>query len=127
MVCHLKNLWGKFAKQSRTESKHLENHHIYISKEHLILLVLLDISRAREKNRLSVYMDGADARVYRALKLKLGSEERANNAILLTGMIEKLQLRQDKYSVETIRSIKRNFNELVGISSTRFEELLDSL
>ena len=120
-------MWNRFAKQSRTESKQLENHHVYISKPHFTLLVLLDITQAREKNRLSVYMDGADARVYRALKLKLGSEERANNAMLLTGMIEKLQRKQDKHSVETIRGIKRNFNELVGISYTRFEELLDSL
>ncbi|MDG6996810.1 MAG: hypothetical protein JRN52_12880 [Nitrososphaerota archaeon] len=91
------------------------------------MTVLLDISQTRERKRLTVYMDGVDARVFQALKLNLGSEERAKNAILLIGLLVKLDRNKNAESGKRSKKIMRSFGDIVGISFGNFEEMLDSI
>lgn len=72
-------------------------------------------------------MDGVDARLFRALKQKLGSEERAKSSIILMGLMEKLSRKRTEASKKQIEEIKSNFEEVVGISYRNFENLIDML
>lgn len=75
-----------------------------------------------------VYLDGIDARIYRALSKRLGSEERVQNAFILMGLLAKLEENGDREgSEEQSRSVRENFENFVGISYTEFDELIGSL
>lgn len=72
-------------------------------------------------------MDGVDARLFQALKLKLGSEERTKNAIILMGLLEKLDRNKNSESGKRIENIMSSFKDIVGMSFGNFEEMLDSI
>ena len=70
------------------------------------------------------YLDGQDARVFKLLKEKLGSEESVQNAIILEGVIRKLS--REGRRVETKR-IERMFPSLVGISYAKVQKIVTSM
>jgi hypothetical protein len=71
-------------------------------------------------------MDGLDARIYKQLLKRLGSEERVQNAIILSGLLS--QSRKSKNISETkLRAARSSFRELVGISYEDYGILLESL
>lgn len=81
---------------------------------------MLDISfRSELPGKILVYMDGYDARVFKRLVKTLGSEEYAQNAILLTGLLSDSP-DGTKLSPEDEHGVKASFNELVGLSYEEF-------
>lgn len=74
-----------------------------------------------------MYADGIDARVLRKLISSLGSEERAQNAIILTGFLSKLERRSDLSSAARAKRVRENFEQLVGISYREFCNLTESI
>ena len=92
------------------------------------LFALLDISPAKnDKSEAIVYLDGKDARVYRTLVNVLGTEEKAQNAIMLLGLLEKLrQLTSEEGQIR--RSKTRDlFPEYVGVSYEQFQRLVEEI
>ena len=89
---------------------------------------MIDISIRRENPyRAIAYFDGADARVYRAIVSRLRSEDAAQNAVILVGLIAKLGKLQTKKAVEEIERIQKLFPRLVGISYKKFDAMLDDI
>lgn len=87
---------------------------------------MLDVSTRREvPGKAIVYMDGVDARVYKNLLKKLGSEERLQNAIILSGLLTKANS-SSEFSHASVKRIKSGFNETVGISFEEFTSLVES-
>jgi hypothetical protein len=86
---------------------------------------LLDISyRADRPGSVLVYADGADARVLQKLIDLLGSEERAHNALILTGYLDRIQKKKKankKVNItRKISRVKNSFPALVGVSYEDF-------
>jgi hypothetical protein len=71
-----------------------------------------------------VYMDGRDARIFKQLLHRLGSEERVQNAMILTGLLS----RSDGVGVDKRQAdeIKASFPELVGVSFEDFNVILET-
>jgi len=75
-----------------------------------------------------IYADGADARLLKKLVSVLGSEERARNALILTGFLSKLQKKSnDPSSQVRARRARESFEELVGIPFKEFQKILETL
>ena len=72
-------------------------------------------------------MDGVDARLFRALEQRLGSEERARDCIILMGLLEKIRHKRTRVSTKRIEVIRSSFDEIVGISYPDFESLIETL
>jgi hypothetical protein len=88
---------------------------------------LLDISiRPELPGKAIVYLDGLDARIYKELLKKLGSEERVQNAIILSGLLSKSR-RNRKISEAKLRAARSSFRELVGITFEDFAIFLEGL
>jgi hypothetical protein len=86
---------------------------------------LIDISPSRlDNNKAHVYLDGPDARLFEELRTRLGSEEAVQNALILEGKIIKLK---GSTNVKKISKIKASFPELVGVSFTEFQELVNAV
>lgn len=89
---------------------------------------LIDISIRKENaDRAIAYFDGADARLYRSLVSRLGSEDAAQNSLILLGLLAKLRKLETKKSSEEIERVQRAFPKLVGVSYRRFEAILGEL
>jgi hypothetical protein len=89
---------------------------------------LLDISfRFSKPGSISVYADGADGRLLRNLISVLGSEERAQNAIILTGLLRKFERNGSPTSIARAKRVKEKFEDLVGVPYEDYWKLLDSL
>ena len=89
---------------------------------------MLDISfRYNKPGSISVYADGADARFLRKLISVLGSEERAQNALILTGFVAKLQKTGTASSEFRARRARESFEELVGVSYQEFQRILEKI
>ena len=71
-----------------------------------------------------VYLDGRDARVFNQLLYKLGSEERVQNAMILTGLLS--QTAETGISKRQSNEIKSSFPELVGVSFEDFNKMLET-
>jgi len=89
---------------------------------------LLDVSYRRERpDNVFVYADGNDARIIRNLVLRLGSEEKVHNALILTGALWKLE-RDGKVGHSTrARRVKDSFQELVGVSYREYLKIVEDL
>ena len=74
-----------------------------------------------------MYADGVDARVIRKLISFLGSEERAQNALILTGLLSKLEKTSNAVSTARAKRVRESFEDLVGISYQDFKRLSESI
>ncbi|MDA4111554.1 MAG: hypothetical protein OK439_03385 [Thaumarchaeota archaeon] len=74
-----------------------------------------------------IYADGLDARVLRQLIEALGSEEKAQNALILTGFLSKLEKKGGTDSLARAKRVKENFREIVGISFQEYSRILEAL
>ena len=72
------------------------------------------------------YLDGRDARLFRAIQNKLGSEERTQNALILLGLLKKLTELGTMESLEDFEATKSLFPEFVGTRFDDFEEMIQS-
>ena len=87
---------------------------------------MLDISfRSSKPGSIVVYADGVDARLMRKLKSHLGSEERVQNALILTGFITKLEKKGGAANATRAKRVRESFEELVGITFQEFQRLTD--
>ena len=87
---------------------------------------MLDVSTRRDvPSKALVYMDGLDARVYTSLLKKLGSEKRLQNAIILSGLLAKVNS-SSEFGQANSRRIKSGFRKIVGISYDEFNSLVES-
>lgn len=87
---------------------------------------MLDVSTRREvPSKAIAYMDGVDARVYKSLLKKLGSEERLQNAIILSGLLAKANSNSE-FSHASLKKIKSGFKEIIAISYEEFTSLVES-
>jgi hypothetical protein len=73
-----------------------------------------------------VYLDGHDARIFKRLMYKLGSEERVQNAMILTGLLSRYEERSTRSTRRKAQEIKASFPELVGVSFEEFNKLLET-
>ncbi len=73
-----------------------------------------------------VYADGVDARLMRRLISRLGSEERVQNALILTGFISKLEKKSGAVNIARAKRVRQNFEELVGVSFQEFQRLTET-
>lgn len=71
-----------------------------------------------------VYMDGLDARIFKQLLYKLGSEERVQNAIILNGLLSKSE---SPISLKKAGEIKASFPEYVGVTFDEFNHILEDI
>jgi hypothetical protein len=89
---------------------------------------LLDISfRSNKPGSIVVYADGSDARVIQKLITILGSEERAQNALILAGFLSKLEKTSGSAAQVRAKRVREKFEELVGVSYLEFLKLAESL
>ena len=89
---------------------------------------MIDISiRKENSDRAIAYLDGADARIYRGLVSRLGSEDATQNAVILVGLIAKLGKLRTKKATEEIDRIEKLFPKLVGISYKKLGSILDDI
>ena len=88
---------------------------------------MLDVSyRSDKPDSVLIYADGSDARVLRKLILNLGSEEKAQAALILTGFLSKFEKKGGIDSAFKSKKVKENFKELVGISFPEFLKLTET-
>ena len=86
---------------------------------------MIDISVDRQDTaKATAYLDGADARLFRRLRVKLGSDEFAQNAIILQGLISKLEGSRKKKEVEEIEKL---FPGIIGISYAELQRIVSSI
>lgn len=74
-----------------------------------------------------VYTDGVDARLLRKLISALGSEEKAQNALILMGFLSKLEKKSGVAYAVRANKVRESFEELVGIPFQEFQRLTESL
>lgn len=84
-----------------------------------------DVSfRAEIPDKAIVYLDGLDARVFKHLLSKLGSEERVQNAMILEGLLSQTELNGNGLGEKRTREIRKCFPEFVGVSYEDFSKIL---
>ncbi|HZW56091.1 MAG TPA: hypothetical protein VFF30_07370 [Nitrososphaerales archaeon] len=90
-----------------------------------MLTGMLDVSVDRkDSSRAVAYFDGKDARVFCFLREKLGCDERAQNAIILVGLVAKLEASSRKADRLKLRKTKQAFGELVGVPYEEFDSIV---
>jgi hypothetical protein len=83
---------------------------------------LIDISIDRDDSaKAYAYLDGADARVYRKLRDKLGSDESAQNAMILQGLMNKLER---SGNIRKVGEIEKLFPDIIGISYAELQRIV---
>ena len=70
-------------------------------------------------------MDGQDARLFKRLAKILGSEKRAQNAMILIGLLAGSS--NEKLSTEDQREIVSSFQEIIGYDYEVFQKLVEML
>jgi len=73
-----------------------------------------------------VYLDGRDARIFNQLLFKLGSEERVQNAMILTGLLSQTAETGMQVSKRQANKIRASFPQLVGVSFEDFNKILET-
>ncbi len=78
------------------------------------------------------YLDGLDARIFNTLVERLGSEKRAQNAIILMGLLTKLgaeatgqSRRESQRKMGEI--VREAFPESTGVSFAEFEKIISNI
>jgi len=74
-----------------------------------------------------VYADGHDGRVLKSLISLLGSEENAQNALILTGFLSKIEKKGGSAFAARAKLVKESFRELVGVSYQEYGRILEAL
>lgn len=126
-------MWSRFDPEKKTPDDFLllrsrDTDGKYISGLPLLAYNLLDISfRSNKPGSIVVYADGADSRVLQKLISKLGSEQKAQNALILTGFLSKLEKKSDPVSAARAKIARENFRELVGVSLAEFQRIVESI
>ncbi len=88
---------------------------------------MIDISFERgDATKAHVYLDGLDARVFRALRAKLGSDEAVQNALILVGAAHQMGTTGGPNS-KRVQEIQASFREFVGVSYQEFQALLSQI
>lgn len=72
-----------------------------------------------------VYMDGQDARFFKKLARVLRSEEKAQYAMIFTGLFARSP--REKMSPENEREVMATFKEIVGCDYGAFQKLVETL
>jgi hypothetical protein len=86
---------------------------------------LIDVSlRVELHDKAVVYLDGPDARLFKKLLHKLGSEEKVQNAMILTGLLS--QKGESRSAISKQEAIRASFLELVGVQYDDFNRLIDT-
>jgi hypothetical protein len=89
---------------------------------------MLDISfRSNKPGSIVVYADGEDARLLRKLISRLGSEEKAQNAIILSGFLSKLERKGGPASEARASRVREKFEEMVGMPYEEFRRLMETI
>jgi hypothetical protein len=89
---------------------------------------MLDISfRSNKPGSIVVYADGEDARLLQKLISHLGSEEKAQNAIILSGFLSKLERKGGPASEARASRVRQKFEEMVGIPFEEFRRLIETI
>ncbi len=57
----------------------------------------------------------------------LGSEERAQNALILTGFLSKLEKKTGAESLARAKGVRESFEELVGVPYQQFQQLIETI
>jgi hypothetical protein len=100
---------------------------IYLKKQlgtHLSFL-LIDISIDKSgSERAYVYLDGPDARLFKRLRERLGSDELAQKAIILEGLIKKLEDSQNTKRAEEVIDL---FPRVAGLSHAELQKIASSV
>ena len=99
---------------------------IYISRpltNHLKSLLDISFDR-RNTGKALAYLDGSDARLFKALRARLGSDEKVQNALILTGILHVLDKSLNRNEIGRIRN---GFRKIVGMTYPEFEEFVDSI
>jgi hypothetical protein len=65
--------------------------------------------------------------VLRRLKEVLGSEEKVQNALILTGFLSKLEKKSGSVAAARIKVVKDSFRDLVGVSYQEYCRIVESL
>lgn len=73
-----------------------------------------------------VYLDGLDARVFKHLLSKLGSEERVQNAMILEGLLSQTEAKEIRLGEKQAQEIRKGFPEFVGVSYEDFTKILEN-
>jgi len=88
---------------------------------------LLDISiDTVDGAKILAYLDGPDARLFKALIEKLGSEEKVQSAVILMGLLDKLEDVESAGSAETAETTKKLFLEYSGVTYEDFLEMIQN-
>jgi hypothetical protein len=85
---------------------------------------LIDVrDRQDETNHsITIYMDGKDSRLFRRLVSRLGSEEAAQNAIILQGLLENLNERGKESEA---KKIEKQWKKIVGVTKAEFDAAIE--
>jgi hypothetical protein len=71
-----------------------------------------------------VSLDGRDAELFRMLVRKLGSEKRAQDAIILQGYLTKLS-QSGQVSAIDVERVERLWPKVIGVSKKQFDAMLE--
>jgi hypothetical protein len=86
---------------------------------------LLDVSTDTEDaSRVVAYLDGPDARLFKALLEKLGSEDKVQSALILLGLLSKLEDAEGAVSSEKTETAKDLFLEYAGVTYEQFLNII---
>lgn len=86
---------------------------------------MMDISVRRDaKDKAFVYLDGPDARLFNALEYRLGSDDLAQNAIILEGLISKWRAAGNKAQITRTQKI---FPKIVGVTYSEVQRIVSSM
>ncbi|MDA4130291.1 MAG: hypothetical protein OK457_05935 [Thaumarchaeota archaeon] len=89
---------------------------------------MLDVSYVPDRpDSVMVYADGRDARILKKLISLLGSEENAQNALILTGFLSKIEKKGGMAFAARAGLVKESFRELVGVSYQEYGRILETL
>jgi hypothetical protein len=82
---------------------------------------LIDISIDKgDSTKAYAYLDGPDARLFQKLRARIGSDESVQAAIILQGLISKLERSGQRDRAEEIKEL---LPQIVGLSYTELETI----
>jgi hypothetical protein len=88
---------------------------------------MLDLFPDRDKHKFHAYMDGRDSLLFKSLVRKLGSEERAQNAFILLGVISEEEKKDSLDSRKRVTKAKNAFPDYVGVTFDAFNGMLEDV
>ena len=83
------------------------------------------VTKKSDSLKAVAYLDGIDARIFTRLTQRLGSQEKAQNAIILVGLFHNFESSRSKASLEKIEKIKLYFIEELGMPFDELDYIID--